>query len=254
MAPVSEPAEAFLIAAGLAGLPETLRGDSAFHQGLTFGVRRETITAGDTEDGNPNPRRWTGSIPGRQSAGGFVSCLIQSGSVAPLVASFSDAADGQALKSRELILMLLQATPEPFSRRQFTPGHITCTGLVQAPDGIRLLLVHHRRLDRWLLPGGHVEADDPEIWDTARREVVEETGVLLASGNPPPLAGLDVHGIPAGKGEPYHLHHDILFRFQALEEEFRLSHESRAIAWCSPDEFERYDVPGNVRRAWARMR
>ena len=182
-----------------------------------------------------------------------MSAAFEPGAVAAVVSTFADSSDGQALKSRELILLLLEATAEPFSRRQFTPGHITCTGLVLAPGREGLLLVHHRRLDRWLLPGGHVEAEDREIWDTARREVVEETGVLLAPDGTPPLAGLDVHGIPAGKGEPYHLHHDILFRFQALEEEFRLSHESRAIAWCGLEEFDRYDVPGNVRRAYLRL-
>jgi len=169
--------------------------------------------------------------------------------VAAAARAFADPADGQALKSRELILMILESTPAPFSRRQFTPGHITATGLVLAPDGQRLLLVHHRRLDRWLLPGGHLEPQDGEIWDAARREVVEETGAILAPDSAPPLAGLDVHGIPAGKGEPYHLHHDMVFHFRALSEEFRLSEESRAIAWCGSEEFDGYAVPGNVRRA-----
>lgn len=171
--------------------------------------------------------------------------------VADLIRSAPDVPDE---KSRELILMILECTGDPFSRHQFTPGHITCTGLVLAADGERVLLVHHRRLDRWLLPGGHVEPDDREIWDAARREVIEETGVILADDSAPPLAGVDVHGIPAGKGEPYHLHHDLLFHFRATADDFRLSHESRAIAWCAPPEFDRYDVPGNVRRAYARVR
>jgi hypothetical protein len=63
-------------------------------------------------------------------------------------------------KSRELILALLQYTPAPFSRDQFHPGHVTCTALVLHPDGKRILLVHHHRLRRWLLPGGHVEESD----------------------------------------------------------------------------------------------
>ena len=157
-------------------------------------------------------------------------------------------------KSRELILMLLECTPEPFSRHQFHPGHITCTGLVFAPDGERILLIHHRRLDRWLLPGGHVEPEDVEIWDAARREVLEETAAEVAPGTTPPLAGLDVHGIPAGKGEPYHLHHDLVFQFRALSNEFRISEESRDIVWCAAADFDRYQVPGNVRSAYARMR
>src|SRR5580698_8081277 len=78
-------------------------------------------------------------------------------------------------KSRELILALLEHTPDPFSRDQFHPGHITCTALVLHPDGQRILLVHHHRLRRWLLPGGHVEASDNTLADAARREAVEET-------------------------------------------------------------------------------
>src|ERR1700730_5750156 len=122
---------------------------------------------------------------------------VSPASVAAVVRSCGDSSDGQALKSRELILLLLECSPDPFSRDQFTPGHVTCTGLVLAPDDERLLLVHHRRLDRWLLPGGHVEPDDAAIWHAARREVTEETGVPLIPDGVPPLAGIDVHGIPA---------------------------------------------------------
>jgi 8-oxo-dGTP pyrophosphatase MutT (NUDIX family) len=103
-----------------------------------------------------------------------------------------------------------------------------------------------------------VEAEDASIEDAARREVVEETGVLLAAGVPP-LVGADVHGIPPKRGEPsrsgepYHLHHDLIFFFHALAAEFRASAESRAVLWCAPSDFDRYQVPGNVRRAWGRV-
>ena len=81
--------------------------------------------------------------------------MIDPSSVAAIARTFSDSTDGQALKSRDLVLMLLECSPAPFSRARFTPGHIVCTGLVQAPDREHVLLVHHRRLDRRLLPGGH---------------------------------------------------------------------------------------------------
>jgi 8-oxo-dGTP pyrophosphatase MutT (NUDIX family) len=162
--------------------------------------------------------------------------------------------DGEAEKSRELILMLLAQTAEPFSRCQFLPGHITGTGLVLSPEGTRVLLVHHARLDRWLLPGGHVEAEDVEIWDAARREVIEETGADLTEEPRPRLVSMDVHGIPPKRGEPYHLHHDLVFLFQARTEDVRISEESRAVAWCGEADLDRYDAPGNVRRAWGRIR
>jgi 8-oxo-dGTP pyrophosphatase MutT (NUDIX family) len=186
--------------------------------------------------------------------------MIEPVSVTALVEAAGMDGDGEAEKSRELILMLLAKSVAPFSRYQFEPGHITCTGLVLSPDRGQVLLVHHRRLDRWLLPGGHVEPEDDAIWDAARREVIEETGAclsgaddrLLSSANPPPLISLDVHGIPPRRNEPYHLHHDLIFFFQAIAETFEVSEESRAVAWCAPDDFDRYSVPGNVRRAWAR--
>jgi 8-oxo-dGTP pyrophosphatase MutT (NUDIX family) len=176
--------------------------------------------------------------------------MVESASVAALVRDFVDDEDGEAMKSVELILTLLEWSPAPFSRDQFTPGHITCTGLVIAPDGERVLLVHHRRLGRWLLPGGHVEPGDASAEDAARREVVEETGAVLLPATT--FAGADVHGIPAKGSEPYHLHHDLLFGFRAAADELRVSEESHAVAWCGPAEFERYDVPLNVLRAYRR--
>ena len=173
--------------------------------------------------------------------------------VTAIARSFSDPSDGQALKSQELILKLLECTPDPFARTQFAPGHITCTGLVIAPDRERLLLVHHRRLDRWLLPGGHVEPGDLEIWDAARREVVEETSAELLPDPAPPLIGMDVHGIPSNGREPYHLHHDLLFAFRATSDRIDCSPESREVAWCTPAEFDRYALPDNVRRAYHRV-
>ena len=177
--------------------------------------------------------------------------MLDPQTVAALARAFHDPTDGPAIKSLELILQLLECSPNPFSRHQFTPGHITASGLVLAPDGRRVLLVHHRRLGRWLLPGGHVEPEDDTIAGSARREVLEETGVIVTPAFA--IVGADVHGIPPGRGEPYHLHHDLLFTFQATSDQIRGSEESRAVAWCSPGEFERYQIPDNVRRAYRRV-
>ncbi len=168
------------------------------------------------------------------------------------VTSFETRQDGEALKSQELILALLRQSPEPFSRHTFTPGHITCTGAVLNPTRDKLLLVHHRRLDRWLLPGGHVESGDRTAEESARREVLEETGAQLAN-SPAILLNVDVHAIPPKKGEPLHLHHDLIWGLHATAEELVCSEESRAVLWCPLDEFDRYDLPGPIRRAAARL-
>ncbi len=155
-------------------------------------------------------------------------------------------------KSHELTLALLEQTETPFSRHQFHPGHITCSALVLNVNRDRVLLMHHHVHRRWLLPGGHVEETDATLGDAARRETMEETAVSSTPLAAASLVGMDVHGISARKGEPFHLHHDLVFALDAESDEFACTDEAPRVAWCGVDEFERYAVPGNIRRAASR--
>ena len=157
-----------------------------------------------------------------------------------------DEGDGGAMKSHELILDLLQSTDQPFSREQYAPGHITATALVVNESSDAVLLVFHKRLERWLLPGGHVEPDDATIIDAARREAIEETSVQLDPGYEPSIDGFDVHGIPSNGKEPYHLHHDILVRLRASSHVIAASPESREVRWATFRNIERYNLPRNI--------
>jgi 8-oxo-dGTP pyrophosphatase MutT (NUDIX family) len=177
--------------------------------------------------------------------------MPSTGEALSLAAIFAASAEEE--KSRELILALLEHTPAPFSRHQFHPGHITCTALVLHPDARRVLLIHHHRHRRWLLPGGHVEERDSTLSDAARREAVEETAVRIATGSLARLAGMDVHGIPAHKGEPFHLHHDLIFKLDAESGEIACTEEAPEVAWCEIDEVERYALPASIVSAFRRV-
>jgi 8-oxo-dGTP pyrophosphatase MutT (NUDIX family) len=163
--------------------------------------------------------------------------------------SFDPGPDELCAKSRELILMLLRCSAEPFSRAQFAPGHITCTSAVLSPSLDQVLLVRHKRLERWLLPGGHVEPGDATLEAAARREIAEETGAAVdwALG----LVGMDVHGIPPRGNEPYHQHHDLLFGFRAASPGVRVSEESDAVKWISigTAAFDEHALAEPIRRA-----
>ena len=176
--------------------------------------------------------------------------MIDIPSLLLLISEWNDPADGEAEKSRELCTGLLRETPSPFSRNQFTPGHITGTACIVHPSRDSILVAHHRKLDRWLLPGGHVEAGlDMHVAETARREAEEEAGVQIDAAIPPRLVGIDVHGIPGRKKEPFHLHHDLIFSYRAVSENFLGSEEVRGLAWCAVDDFDHYDLPAPIRRA-----
>ncbi|NLP63258.1 NUDIX hydrolase [Paraburkholderia sacchari] len=59
--------------------------------------------------------------------------------------------------------------------RSLLEKHFTASAFVLNPRR-EVLLVHHRKLDVWLYPGGHIEhGETPD--DAVRREVQEETGL-----------------------------------------------------------------------------
>ena len=168
------------------------------------------------------------------------------------VTAFDPADDGLADKSRELVLGMLRDTPSPFSREQFTPGHITCTALVLYRSQPTVLVMHHHRLKRWLLPGGHVEIDDISLPACAAREAHEETGVALDFAAPATLVGIDVHGIPARKAEPFHLHHDLIWRFRALSDRIITSAEAPEVRWATPEEWRQLGLALSIQRSIVR--
>ena len=117
-------------------------------------------------------------------------------------------ADALEARHREAIAALVGSASGAFDRAHFAPGHVTASCFIV--HGSTLLLHHHRRLDRWLQMGGHVEADERPV-DAALREGSEESGLedltLAIDG----IFDLDVHVIPAAKGEPEHRHFDVRY-------------------------------------------
>lgn len=118
------------------------------------------------------------------------------------------------------LLEMLDHGQSDMTARSTLPGHVTCGAFLTDRDG-RVLLIQHRALSRWLLPGGHVESGDETLVGAALRELVEETGIAPETVGTP--AGrehlpidVDVHVIPANpqKGEPEHWHADFRFAFR----------------------------------------
>jgi 8-oxo-dGTP pyrophosphatase MutT (NUDIX family) len=163
----------------------------------------------------------------------------------------ADAAEADDLKE---ILALVEREPACFSRSTFVPGHVTGSAFIVCRSTRKVLLHHHRRLDAWLQMGGHDDGEhDPRA--TALREAAEESGLedlMLLSDE---ILDVDVHDIPAGKGEPPHKHHDVRYALvtESPSEIQRDAGESLDLAWFTLDEAaEKMNEPG-ARRALARL-
>ncbi len=114
--------------------------------------------------------------------------------------------------------------------RTCVPGHFTGSAWLVSADGERALLLHHRKLDRWLQPGGHADGDS-DLAGVALREAEEESGLsgLRVEGG---VFDLDRHEIPARGIEPAHYHYDVRFVVRAgADEDFTVSEESHALKW-----------------------
>ncbi len=162
-------------------------------------------------------------------------------------------ADAQEREYLARIRGLVQDDVSWFSRQHFEPGHVTASGFVVSPDGRKLLLIHHAKLDMWLQPGGHVDPEDGSLELAARREVMEETGLreLLPLPGFPRAVDVDVHVIPANprKGEPGHRHYDVRFAFWATDEALQAGSDALDARWVPLEQVRDAGTDDSVRRA-----
>ncbi|PCN47460.1 NUDIX hydrolase [Curtobacterium sp. 'Ferrero'] len=85
-------------------------------------------------------------------------------------------------------------------RREGGPEHLTASCFVFSPDLEQTLLCLHRKGGFWVQFGGHLEPDDRDLADTARREAREESGIAdleLLDGR---IVDVDRHDLHDGFG------------------------------------------------------
>jgi 8-oxo-dGTP pyrophosphatase MutT (NUDIX family) len=124
----------------------------------------------------------------------------------------------------------IESHPDCLERSCLT-GHLTGSAWVVNRARTHALLTLHRKLGRWLNPGGHADGD-PDLPAVALREAQEESGLASVRLLRNELYDFDRHQIPEHKGIPAHWHYDFRFIVEAdSAEPLVISEESNDLRW-----------------------
>jgi 8-oxo-dGTP pyrophosphatase MutT (NUDIX family) len=131
--------------------------------------------------------------------------------------------------------------------RELSIGHITGSAWLLNPEGNKVLLTHHKKLDRWMQLGGHSDGE-ANTMDVALREAQEESGIDDIELVHKKIFDIDVHEIPERKNEKAHYHFDIRFLLQAKTDQFVISDESNDLGWFSLSQIKDMNLEESVQR------
>lgn len=151
---------------------------------------------------------------------------------------FCKTASPQQTECAQRLADFVRNTPDCFNRSH-RAGHITGSSWILNPSGEKALLTLHRRLGRWLQPGGHADGESNTL-SVALREAREESGINELTPLSEDIFDVDIHSIPASnaRSDPAHLHYDVRYLLRAAHECFTISDESIELGWFSPEEMK----------------
>lgn len=140
-------------------------------------------------------------------------------------------ADPRETAAKERFLAELDRLGRPADETA-DPVHVTASAVVVGPRGT--VLHRHRKLGRWMQPGGHLDPGEAPA-TAALREAREETGLALAHPpGGPTFIHLDVHPAAAG-----HTHLDLRYLLVGSDEDPQpMPGESPEARWYGWDEAE----------------
>ena len=128
-------------------------------------------------------------------------------------------------------------------------GHFTGSAWIVNPKKNKVLLTHHKILNKWIQLGGHADGEQ-NLLNVAIREAKEESGINKFSVLDEQVFDMDIHRVFGRKNEPSHLHYDVRFIFEAnpKKENIVVSSESFGVEWISIDKISKLNSEMSIER------
>ncbi|WP_020529239.1 NUDIX hydrolase [Flexithrix dorotheae] len=147
----------------------------------------------------------------------------------------------------ESTISFVQENEDCFLRSNLK-GQVTGSAWIIDPSKTFALFIHHKKLEKWLQPGGHSDGDG-DILNVALKEAEEETGLQNFVKVNREIFDIDVHEIPERKGVPAHFHYDVRFAFMAdKSQQLVISDESIDLKWIALDEIPDFNNEESILR------
>jgi 8-oxo-dGTP pyrophosphatase MutT (NUDIX family) len=140
-------------------------------------------------------------------------------------------------------------------------SHYVATGYIYDQETARFLLIQHRKLGKWLAPGGHLEEGEQphvgalrEVWEEIGREgriiQVLDTPQVSTSSVPqlPAPFCILAETIPAGTHDKEHIHIDFIYviTIDPAETLHLSDSEVTRAQWFTVEEIDQLDTYENV--------
>ena len=151
--------------------------------------------------------------------------------------------------------------------RENLAGHMTASALIYDPAAAKVLLMHHKKLDKWLQMGGHADGETNSSI-TAMAEAQEESGLTglsfadwlpaqcadLAVPGRPLFFDIDIHAIPEFNGIPAHRHYDVRFLlYGSASSPLQRNEEANNLRWFSFSEARRLTAENSLERMFLKV-
>jgi 8-oxo-dGTP pyrophosphatase MutT (NUDIX family) len=133
--------------------------------------------------------------------------------------------------TKQTMLSFLTSEGIKSFHRESIQAHFTASAWIVNLHSKEVIMLHHKKLNKWLQPGGHADGET-DLQIVAKKEAHEETGLNhlnLATEN---IFDLDIHEIPEHKGIPKHEHYDVRFAYFCKNKEaIKINEESTDFKW-----------------------